>query len=393
MAGRGSTLSKHAGPGPRLGVARERDGAGAHSHAGTRSPASIRDSDQYTGGVRQRDELGREHVVEIQRARVLAAMVEVSAERGAENVSVAHVVDRAGVSRRTFYELFVDGEDCFVAAFDTGIARASRYVLDSHDPSAKWDTRVRGALIALLSFLASEPDTARLLIVGSLGAGSTVLEHRRHVLARIVAVVDEGRAETNAGERLAPLTAEGVVGGALSVLHSRLSETPATNTRPSDSSQSSTVRGRTRGTDNGSPGDDSLLALTGPLMSMIVLPYLGPAAARRELARAVPEIPVSARRAEHSSLGELDMRLTYRTVRVLLAVAEEPGSSNRHLGDAAGIGDQGQASKLLQRLQRLGLIENNGIGAATRGEPNAWTLTEQGTAVHDIIASVEDAGR
>jgi AcrR family transcriptional regulator len=360
------------------GVVCERNGAGVHSRAGAGLSAGIAGGDGYPGGVRRIDELGREHVVEIQRARILAAMVEVSAERGAGNVTVAHVVDRAGVSRRTFYELFTDGEDCFVSAFDTGVARASRYAFGAYDPSAKWDARVRGALIGLLSFLEGEPDTGRLLVVGSLGAGATVFEHRRRVLARIVAIVDEGRAETKGGERLPPLTAEGVVGGVVSVLHSRLSDIPPL----------SIARDGGRGGREVSLGGESLLNLTGPLMSMIVLPYLGPAAARRELARAVPEIPVSARRAEHGSLGELDMRLTYRTVRVLLAVAEEPGSSNRHLGDAAGIGDQGQASKLLQRLQRLGLIENNGIGAATRGEPNAWMLTEQGTAVHNIIASV-----
>jgi DNA-binding MarR family transcriptional regulator len=88
-------------------------------------------------------------------------------------------------------------------------------------------------------------------------------------------------------------------------------------------------------------------------------------------------------------LRDLEMRLTYRTVRVLSAIANDPGSSNRSLGDAAGIGDQGQVSKLLARLQRLGLIENKGIGAATRGEPNAWTLTGKGHDVHDTIAGVE----
>ncbi len=56
-------------------------------------------------------------------------MVEV-AERGAANVSVAHVVERAGVSRRTFYELFADREECFLAAFDDAVSRASRYVLE-----------------------------------------------------------------------------------------------------------------------------------------------------------------------------------------------------------------------------------------------------------------------
>jgi DNA-binding MarR family transcriptional regulator len=83
-------------------------------------------------------------------------------------------------------------------------------------------------------------------------------------------------------------------------------------------------------------------------------------------------------------LRELDMRLTYRTVRVIVAVASSPEASNRLVGEAAGIEDQGQISKLLTRLERLGLIENNGAGQA-RGAPNAWSLTERGREVERAI--------
>jgi AcrR family transcriptional regulator len=78
------------------------------------------------------DGLPREHVSEIQRVRILLAMVEVAAERGAGAASVAHIVARAGVSRRTFYDLFEDREDCFLAAFDEVIARASAPVLKAY---------------------------------------------------------------------------------------------------------------------------------------------------------------------------------------------------------------------------------------------------------------------
>ncbi len=57
------------------------------------------------------------------------------------------------------------------------------------------------------------------------------------------------------------------------------------------------------------------------------------------------------------------MRLTYRTMRVLLAVAAHPGGSNRQVADGPGISDQGQISKLLARLHGLGLIENTGAGS------------------------------
>jgi AcrR family transcriptional regulator/DNA-binding MarR family transcriptional regulator len=285
-------------------------------------------------------------------------MVEVCAQQGAANVTVAHVVERAGVSRRTFYEIFNDREECFLATFDEGIARASGCVLDVYDSKASWVERIRSTLTALLRFFDTERDTGRLLIVDSLGAGTGALERRQRVLTQMISVVDEGRAQVKAGAELPPLTAEGIVGGVLSILHARLLE------------------------DRSAP----LLELTGPLVSMIVLPYLGPAAARRELAKPTPKPHGNFHRTERNPLGQLDMRLTYRTVRVLLAVEASPGESNRAVADRAGIGDPGQISKLLSRLEKLGLVSNSGLGAGT-GAPNAWTLTEQGEEVHGALAT------
>jgi DNA-binding MarR family transcriptional regulator len=120
-------------------------------------------------------------------------------------------------------------------------------------------------------------------------------------------------------------------------------------------------------------------------MAMIVLPYLGQAASRRELERPMTKRRAVVRQgASADPLRDLEMRLTYRTVMVLTAVAANPGSSNRTIGDAAGMSDQGQTSKLLTRLQGLGLVENLGAGHA-RGGPNAWALTPKGWEIHAAI--------
>jgi DNA-binding MarR family transcriptional regulator len=74
------------------------------------------------------------------------------------------------------------------------------------------------------------------------------------------------------------------------------------------------------------------------------------------------------------------MRLTYRTARVLDCVADTPGISNRAVADHAGVSDQGQISKILARLERLGLLTNTGEGHA-KGEANAWRLTPLGECV------------
>jgi AcrR family transcriptional regulator len=308
--------------------------------------------------------LGREQVSDIQRARMLAAMVEEVAERGAGDVTVAHVVARSGVSRRTFYELFDDREDCFLAAFDDAIGRLGREVVAAYEGAGRtqrahgWRERVRAGLIAGLCVLDSDLRLARLLIVESLGAGPQALERRSRVLAGLIAAVDEGLGEVKSGSEPTPLTAEGVVGAVLAVLHGRLLE--------------------------GDPGP--LVELANPLMGMIVLPYLGPVAARRELERPVPEAPARTHSASGDPLRELQMRLTYRTIRVLMAVAANPGSSNRTVADGAGIGDQGQISKLLTRLKGLCLIEQTRRGPA-RGGPNAWALTAKGREVHGAISA------
>ncbi|HEX5309499.1 MAG TPA: TetR/AcrR family transcriptional regulator [Solirubrobacteraceae bacterium] len=299
----------------------------------------------------------RARMEDIQRARLLAAVAEVAVEQGAGNVTVAQIVTRAGVSRRTFYDLFNDCNDCLLAAIAEANERLTRHVLDHYDPQSPWARRLRSGLAAVLSFLDAEPGASLLLLAGSLGALAGAQEQRELILARIAAVVDEGRALTKAGPGLPPLTAEGVVGGALSVLHTRLSR----------------------------PRHEPAVELLGPLMSMIVLPYLGAAAARRELKGSPPRAePV--RRHASNPLGGLGMRLTYRTVRVLAAVAANPGASNVVVARAAEVLDQGQMSKLLARLHNLGLIENAG-GGAVRGAANAWALTVRGREVQAALAS------
>jgi AcrR family transcriptional regulator len=289
-------------------------------------------------------------------------MVDAVHERGASDATVARVVARAGVSRRTFYELFPDREACFLAAFDAGVARASRYVLEVYDPRTRWAERLRLSLAALLTFLTYERGVGWLLVVGSLGAGPRALERRRRVLAQIITVIDEGRQAIKGGEGPPPLTAEGLAGGVFSLIHARMAQ------------------------EDSAPLGELLPAL----MSMLVLPYLGPAAARRELSRPVPSARNGHRAPSADPLRELDMRLTYRTVRVLLAIDELSGDgrahpSNREVADAAGIRDQGQVSKLLSRLQHLGLIEN-AARPQVKGEPNAWTLTRTGAEVRVVVS-------
>jgi AcrR family transcriptional regulator/DNA-binding MarR family transcriptional regulator len=283
-------------------------------------------------------------------------MADVVCEEGLQGTTVADVVRRARVSRRTFYDLFEDRDDAFLAGFEEGVRRAQDRVVAAFEAEHDWAGRVRMALAALLAFFDEEPQLATWCVVHSLAAGPAVLARRTEVLRTVTTTLDGCAREELDGPGPPVLTAEGVVGGVLAIVHARLLEQRS----------------------------EPLVSLVGPLMATIVLPYAGLEAASSELARpadkSIPRDGHASRRSARSPLEDLDMRLTYRTLMVLAAVAGAPGASNRDIAARAGVRDQGQMSKLLTRLERLQLVHNNSIGAP-KGEPNAWRLTPKG---HEI---------
>lgn len=305
-------------------------------------------------------------VAAIQRTRLLAAAVASVNELGYGRVTVGDITARARVSRRTFYELFTSREDCLAAVLESAVQALTRELARAGLERLAWRERVRRGLWVVLSFFEREPGLARVCVIGVLGGDRAVLERRGQLLGMLAGVVDEGRREGPRGGACTPLTAEGLVGAAFAIVYGRLLAAPSTRAAEADVL--------------GAP----LRGLIGELMALIVLPYLGPAAARRELARpapasVVPE-PEIAAQAGSDPLEGVEMRLTYRTAKVLEAVAECPGANNRQVARRAGIQDQGQVSKLLARLQRLGLLANASAGHA-KGEPNAWSLTGKGQRV------------
>jgi AcrR family transcriptional regulator/DNA-binding MarR family transcriptional regulator len=308
---------------------------------------------------------------EAQRSRMLSSAVAVVSEYGYGQMTVARVADGARVSRRTFYDLFDDREDCFLAAFDDVVARACGLALAAYGGEQGWRGQVRAGLAALLGFLEEEPGLGSLLVVDALKAGPRVQQRRAEVLARLAGLLQREGSRAGTGRELPPLTGEGVVGAVLGVIHTRLQAKH--------------------------PG--RMIELLNPLMAMIVLPFLGRAVAQKELGHPVPKLtgtPGTATRAKgrgssttpgrRSPLEGLPMRVTYRTLRVLTAISEQPGASNREVAAHADVADQGQISKLLARLERVGLIENTGEGQPS-GEPNAWRLTPRGKELIQVSSN------
>jgi AcrR family transcriptional regulator len=292
------------------------------------------------------------HVNELQRTRLIAALIAAVDATGQPEPTVSQIIGRARLSRKTFYDLFRDREDCFLAAFDETFSRARTAAVEAYAQQGSWRQGVRAALSCLLALIDEQPVLARLCVVHSLGAGGRVRLRHGELMAELADVVDLGREARAPASELSRMTAEVIVGGVHAVVHCRL------------------VR----------MDEGKLHELLGPLMSVIVLPYLGSSASRKEsgtVSTSPPIPPALRRRQDEDPLRGIHTRMTYRTVRVLVALSGQPGASNREVAAAAGILDQGQMSKLLARLARLGLIENHG-GGQPKGAANAWWLTADG---------------
>jgi AcrR family transcriptional regulator len=295
---------------------------------------------------------------QVDRTQVLEAMAAAMADRGAGagSVTVADVADHAGITTTAFASLFADREACLLAAFELSVERASAWVLPAFDAEASWLDAVKCALANFLRFVEQEPAMGALLVFYSMGGGPAVQRRRMEVLGMLAVAVDRAVEQMPAAShhRPPPVIAEGVVGAVLAIVQNRLL---AEEREP-------------------------LLPLFGELVSIIVLPYLGPSVARRERVRPAPAARIhrSGDAAGAAWSESPVVRLTYRTARVLRAIGDYPGASNREVAERAGIVDQGQVSKLLSRLESRELIVKIG-GSRARGAPNAWQLTEQGELV------------
>jgi AcrR family transcriptional regulator len=161
-------------------------------------------------------------VTESQRNRIHQAMIGVVSERGYPETRVVDVIGVAGVSRKTFYELFDSKEDCFLAAYDVLLGNLLGEASDGFESrsGAAWAERIAAALEALLEHLAAHPDEARFAIVEVLAAGPKALARRDAALRQFTGFLEAGRSETSV--ELPGITSIAIAGGVNELLYSEI---------------------------------------------------------------------------------------------------------------------------------------------------------------------------
>jgi AcrR family transcriptional regulator len=286
------------------------------------------------------------------RRRLVAAMAQVAAEHGRRAASVELVCERAGMSRRTFYEHFTDGEQCFVSAvgqaFDQLFAAIAAAV--GTEPQ-DWEDRACTTVAALIATLDRDRTLARLCVIESYSGSPVALSIRHAAVHRLALVLAAGATVGDAALRDA--AARGAVGGIL-----ELATDPIRVGEP-------------------------LQPIVAPALYTALAPFTGRRAASQ---RAADPPQISSPRvvqADAPLVSSTDQLLvTELTRQTVLHLAASPDACNVDIARVIGVRHESQMSRHLVRLERAGIVERR-----KEGRTNAWRLTALGEEAAGALRS------
>jgi AcrR family transcriptional regulator len=167
----------------------------------------------------------REEVLRHQRARLFGAMIETVAERGYADATISQLHRRAGVSKRTVYDLFASKEEYFLATYDLAIYGMVKRLRDASQTDGQGpQDRLRASLDALIRDICDRPKAARLVLLEALGAGRAAagrIEGTAAIFEGMLGSCHAGGADASV---IDPLLLKGVVGGVIWVLRESLEQ-------------------------------------------------------------------------------------------------------------------------------------------------------------------------
>lgn len=159
-----------------------------------------------------------------QRERILAAVARATSTHGYAGMSVSDVVEHAGVSRRTFYELFDNKEDAFIAAYEEAAQRLLSRVRGASERQTTFPARISAALRELLELLAASPDFARMCIVEVLAAGPAAVAVRTRAMGELANLIDDSARSRGNNVPSHGLVGETIVGGIYEGVYRRVAK-------------------------------------------------------------------------------------------------------------------------------------------------------------------------
>jgi AcrR family transcriptional regulator len=153
----------------------------------------------------------------------MAAMLEACGERGYRNVSVQHLIDRYGGSRRDFYAHFPSKLECYADAYELEIERRYIELMEIVAGEDDWTKGLLEGLRRTAAFIDERPALARGLFLEVQVAGGRALRKRAEMIARLRQALDEARSERDEAETAPPpMTAAFMLGSIRHSVHGAL---------------------------------------------------------------------------------------------------------------------------------------------------------------------------
>jgi AcrR family transcriptional regulator len=212
-----------AGNGPKPARKARRKGPRA-SAAGPKRDASQNGSrERYARLPTGAHGLTREEVERDQRARLQSAMIELVAERGYQAVRILDLTQLAHVSRPTFYSLYADKEELFLAAYNEIAAATAKVVIEAYAVEASFPERMRAGMRAFADFTAANPQKLSVFLLGAFGAGPKVLSRRKQTVAVMEQSI-QASSERSPSQVPAGVLVRVIIGGVREVAAARVSQ-------------------------------------------------------------------------------------------------------------------------------------------------------------------------
>jgi AcrR family transcriptional regulator len=164
----------------------------------------------------------REQVSDEQRVALALAMIDAVAEQGYGKTTVADVISRAGVSRKTFYRHFSNKQECFLATYDQISARAIRRMEQAYQDADGWPGRVEAAIRALFEAAIESPGAVRLVLIEINALGPAGIERWERSIVHYERFVHEALKLAPGEGAFSDAVVKAVIGGLNRVLYRRV---------------------------------------------------------------------------------------------------------------------------------------------------------------------------
>jgi AcrR family transcriptional regulator len=190
-----------------------------------------------------------------ERERVRHALIDLCFERGFRNTTLEALLERAAIDRRAFERNYSDLEDCFCAVYGKERDLIIERFVAASASATTWRDRVRAVAYSLHRSLSSDERFMHFMVIEVRAAGERAQVLQWEGVQVMFDLLEEGRAEMDDPERITRTTAESIAGGIFNQIYAAAGKgslPPAEEVVPQ-------------------------------MMHLVVLPYLGPEAAREEL--------------------------------------------------------------------------------------------------------------